>query len=208
MGLFPADVVAVGLFTRGMRRAGMEKSREPSTLDDRYPRGRSRGGGPFVMLDSLRALFADLTGGSKTQERFAPDDYRLAAAALLVHVVSIDGDISPVERRKLHAVVKYRFELDDATTDALIDEATLIEGEAVDLYRFTSLLSRSLDDEGRRRIIEMMWELIYADGRANEFEDNLVWRVADLLGVSSRERIELRRQIAAETGVTGEPPQE
>ena len=46
----------------------------------------------------------------------------------------------------------------------------------------------------------MMWELIYADGRANEFEDNLVWRVADLLGVSSRERIELRQQVEAEAG--------
>jgi len=33
----------------------------------------------------------------------------------------------------------------------------------------------------------------------NEFEDNLMWRVADLLGVSSRDRIALRRQVANET---------
>jgi uncharacterized tellurite resistance protein B-like protein len=43
----------------------------------------------------------------------------------------------------------------------------------------------------------MMWQIIYADGRADELEDNLVWRAADLLGVSSQERIELRRRVAA-----------
>lgn len=151
------------------------------------------------MLDSIKLFFKDLAGG-KHQDCFEDNDYRLAAAALLVHVLSIDGEVSSAERRKLHAVLKYRFVLDDETTEALIDEATVIEGEAVDLYGFTSLLGRSLDEEGRRRIIEMMWELIYADGRANEFEDNLVWRVADLLGVSSRERIELRQQVEAEAG--------
>jgi uncharacterized tellurite resistance protein B-like protein len=159
------------------------------------------------MLESIKLFFKDLAGG-KHQDRFEDNDYRLAAAALLVHVLSIDGDVSPIERRKLHAVLKYRFSLDDETTDALIDEATVIEGESVDLYRFTSLLGRSLDEEGRRRIIEMMWELIYADGCANEFEDNLVWRVADLLGVSSRERIELRQQVAADAGAPAERPKE
>ena len=42
----------------------------------------------------------------------------------------------------------------------------------------------------------MMWEIVYADGRVTEFEDNLIWRVADLLGVSSRERIALRQRVA------------
>ena len=104
------------------------------------------------MLDSIKLFFKDLAGG-KHQDRFEDNDYRLAAAALLVHVLSIDGEVSSAERRKLHAVLKYRFVLDDETTEALIDEATVIEGEAVDLYGFTSLLGRSLDEEGRRRII-------------------------------------------------------
>ena len=59
---------------------------------------------------------------------------------------------------------------------------------------------RSVDEAGRLRIVEMMWELVYADGQVSEFEDNVVWRAADLLGVSSRDRIDLeapcRRQAA------------
>jgi uncharacterized tellurite resistance protein B-like protein len=48
-----------------------------------------------------------------------------------------------------------------------------------------------------------LWEIIYADGRVSEFESNLIWRAADLLGISSRDRIELGRRVASEQG---EPP--
>jgi uncharacterized tellurite resistance protein B-like protein len=72
-----------------------------------------------------------------------------------------------------------------------------VEGEAVDLYHFTSVIMRSVNEAGRLRIIEMMWELVYADGQVSEFEDNVVWRAADLLGVSSRDRIDLKHSVAA-----------
>jgi uncharacterized tellurite resistance protein B-like protein len=156
------------------------------------------------MLDMLKAFLADLATGGKRQAHFADDDYRLAAAALLVHAASMDGEMSAAARDKLHTILKYRFALSDTATTELIEEGTAADREAVDLYHFTSLINRSLDEEGRRRIIEMMWEIIYADGRVTEFEDNLVWRAADLLGVSSRERIELRRRVAGEYSDSGE----
>ena len=74
---------------------------------------------------------------------------------------------------------------------------TVLEGESVDLYRFTSLIMRSVDEQGRLRIVEMMWELVFADGKVNEFEESVIWRAADLLGVSSQARVELRRRAAA-----------
>jgi uncharacterized tellurite resistance protein B-like protein len=148
------------------------------------------------MFDSFRKFLSDCTAGDKHPSRFEEDDYRLAASALLVHAAAIDGEISPVERDKLHAVIKRRFELDEETTNELVVEATAAEQQAVDLYHFTSLINRTLDAAGRRRVVEMMWEIVYADGRVGEFEDNLLWRAADLLGISSRERIELRQQVA------------
>jgi uncharacterized tellurite resistance protein B-like protein len=151
------------------------------------------------MLDTLKMFFGELAGGAK-HNRFEENDYRLAAAALLIHACAVDGNVAPVEREKLRTILKYRFALDDAATDELIAAATVMEGEAVDLYHFTSLINRSLDEEGRCRIIEMMWEIAYADGKLDEFEDNLVWRVADLIGVSSSERIALRQQVAGEQG--------
>jgi uncharacterized tellurite resistance protein B-like protein len=155
------------------------------------------------MFESFRNFVAEIVDGDKHPSQFAGDDYRLAAVALLVHAATIDGEISPSERERLHSVVKRGFALDDALTDELIDKATVAENEAVDLYHFTSLLNRSLDEPGRARVIEMMWEIVFADGQRDELEDNLLWRAADLLGVSPRERIELRRRIEKEAGKGG-----
>jgi uncharacterized tellurite resistance protein B-like protein len=148
------------------------------------------------MFDELKALFGELTGGTKQPAGFGPDDMRVAAAALMVHVATLDGELSPAERGKLRDLLKARFKLDDKATEELIDAAVAADHEAVDFYRFTSLLMRMLDEEQRRRIVAMMWEMAFVDGNINEFEDNVMWRVADLLGVSNRERIDLRREIA------------
>jgi uncharacterized tellurite resistance protein B-like protein len=150
------------------------------------------------MLETIKTFLAELTGGAKPPERFAENDYRTAAAALLIHAATIDGAMSGAERDKLTAVLKQCFDLDDAATAELIGTATAAEHEAVDLYHFTSTINHRLDDDGRRRVVEMMWEIIYADGQLNEFEDNLVWRAADLLNVSSRDRIEIRRRVAGD----------
>lgn len=149
------------------------------------------------MLDKLRQFIAEVTA-PLTQDRpaFSDTDYRLAATALLIHVVSLDGEPSDVEKQKLHSLLQSRFQLDAPTASQLIAEATLVEGEAVDLYHFTSIIMRSVDEEGRKRIIEMMWELVYADGNVSEFEDNVMWRAGDLLGVSSRDRIQLKHRVA------------
>jgi uncharacterized tellurite resistance protein B-like protein len=149
-----------------------------------------------AMFDAFRKFVSALSDGDTHPSRFQDGDYRLAAAALLVHAAAIDGDISDVERDRLHAVIKRRFDLDEAATNELMEEATQAEQQAIDLYHFTSLLNRTLDDGGRLRVIEMMWEIVYADGRVSEFEDNLIWRAADLLGVSTRERVEMRQRVA------------
>jgi uncharacterized tellurite resistance protein B-like protein len=140
-----------------------------------------------LMLDGLRQFIADVVSPTAHQDRtFDETGYRLAATALLIHVISLDGKPSDVEKRKLHSLIESRFGLDPGTADRLIASATLVEGEAVDLYHFTSVIMRSVNEEGRLRIVEMMWELVFADGQASEFEDNVVWRAADLLGISSR----------------------
>ena len=150
------------------------------------------------MLDGLRQFIADIVSPGAPEDRaFDDTGYRLAATALLVHVISIDGEPSAIEKRKLHGLIESRFGLDPGTADHLIASATLVEGEAVDLYHFTSVIMRSVNEEGRLRIVEMMWELVYADGEVSEFEDNVVWRAADLLAVASRDRVDLKHRVAA-----------
>jgi uncharacterized tellurite resistance protein B-like protein len=149
------------------------------------------------MLEEVKRLFAELHGGSKNSTHFEADDYRVAAAALLVHVATLDGDLTEPARQKLRDLLMAQFCLTDSLTDELIAAAVAADREAVDFYHFTSLLMRTLDEPGRMGVVEMLWQIAFVDGAVNEFEDNVLWRVADLLAVSPRDRIALRQRVAA-----------
>ncbi len=156
------------------------------------------------MFDSLMQLFREMSGGDSEQALFHDGDSRVAVAALMVQLISVDGVIDSAEQVRLKDVLKKRFSLSDEETAELIKIANEREKEAVDLYGFTSVLKRELDKEGRIEIIEMMWELVFADGEIHEFEDNMVWRVAELLGVSRRDRIRMRQSVEAHADKVGE----
>ena len=151
------------------------------------------------MLNAVRQFLRDMT--KQADEDGELGDDRLAAAALLVHTSGVDGDFSADERQKLATLLSDRFSLEGSEAEELITRAQAADLVAVDLYRFTSVLKSKLDDSGRRRIVEMMWEMVFADGEVHEFEDNLVWRVAELLGVSTRERILLKQQAKRQAGL-------
>ena len=80
----------------------------------------------------------------------------------------------------------------------MLERAEQSDKEAVDFFHFTTVLKRALDDDGRHKIIEMMWDVVFADGEVTEFEENVVWRIAALLGVSNRDRVMLRQRVAEE----------
>ncbi len=145
--------------------------------------------------------FVDRVAGDERPARnLREEELQLAAAALLVRASVIDGQVDPVERRKLKALLQERFDLGGDEVRRLLDEADARELESIDLYRFTSVLCRELDQDGRKRIVEMLWEVVLADGVVHEFESNLVWRTAELLGVSTRDRVTLRQAVASRVG--------
>jgi len=132
---------------------------------------------------------------------FAPDDPRIAVAALCLQVMEADGVVRDAERVKLREILKDQYALDDAALDALIAAGQDAESEAVDYYRFTTELKRQLNEEQRQQLVGLLWDIVYADGNRSEMEDHAIWRVADLLGVSARERIVQRQEAAERAGL-------
>jgi uncharacterized tellurite resistance protein B-like protein len=152
------------------------------------------------MLDRLQAFFQSMTQ-DRPKAVFAPNDPRIAVAALCLQVMEADGIVRDAEREKLREILKTQYELDDATLDALIAAGQDAESEAVDYYRFTTELKRQLNEEQRHQLVGILWDIVYADGNRSEMEDHAIWRVADLLGVSGRERIVQRQEAAERAGL-------
>jgi uncharacterized tellurite resistance protein B-like protein len=141
------------------------------------------------MFDAIARFF------SGPEVTLADNDPRLAVAVLLVHLAAVDGTVKDEERLTVRRALQDHFGLDEDTVRKLVHEARRRDAEAVDFYRFTSALTH-LDEQQRIEIIRMMWQVVYADKQNHELEDNMVWRIAELIGVSSRQRTILRNQMA------------
>jgi uncharacterized tellurite resistance protein B-like protein len=160
---------------------------------------RERGMKAVVGRNMLRTLTSLLERLAEPKQagRLGEDELRTASAALLVHAMAIDGTIREEEAEELRHVVGAHFGLDPDNVNRLLIEAERQERDAVDIYRFTSVLRDRLAMEEKREIIDMMWRVVFADGRLEALEDNLVWRTAELLGVPSRDRMQLKQMVRA-----------
>jgi uncharacterized tellurite resistance protein B-like protein len=144
----------------------------------------------FAMFEAITRLF------NKPEAALDPHDPKLAVAVLLVHLAAVDGQMKDDERKVIKNALKDHYDLDEASVDKLVKDAAQRDAEAVDFYRFTSRLTQ-LDMDDRIEIIRMMWTVVFADSKNHELEDNMVWRIAELIGVSNRDRTVLRNQIKA-----------
>ena len=147
------------------------------------------------MIDALRCFLRRLSTPD-AERHFGEDDQRLALAALLIHCMAIDGGVSEAERIKLEDLLGRTFGLSGEDLQVLIVDAVQAEQEAVDLYRFTSVLKRQMSETDRIRVVENLWEIVFADGASHEFEENLVWRIAELLGVNRQDRIARKLSVS------------
>ncbi len=141
------------------------------------------------MFEALRSLF------TRPDATMLSMDPKLATAALLVHLAAIDGTITSAERKALEGSLMDHYGLTQGEVETLVAEATRRDQESVDFYRFTSALT-SLDSSEKLGIIRMMWQVVFADSKNHELEDNMVWRIAELIGVSARDRTTLRLEIS------------
>ena len=109
------------------------------------------------MFRSIGEFIGKSPAAAAIRKRSARPISRLAAAALLVHVATLDQNFDAAEHTKLRDVLAYRFDLGLEEAEKLLQAALRADKEAVDLYRFTSVLNHALDEEGRARIVQMMF---------------------------------------------------
>ena len=140
------------------------------------------------LLSRLRAFLESMTGNDRPEV--------VATAALLVLVARSDGVLKEREEDEIRALLRTRFDLSDGTAAAVLDAAENSGAEVADLVEE---IARDLDADGRRALLAMAYRIAGADGAVQEFEDDFIWRIGHLLGLTDRE-IEAARQNALVAG--------
>lgn len=138
-----------------------------------------------MILSRLRAFL------EPGREAAVDQPQALATAALLVLVARSDGLLKPAETASLRALLRDRFDLSEGAAGALIERAAGEEADAADLVEE---IARGLDAGARRDLLAMAYRVATADGAMQEFEDDFVWRIGHLLGLSDREIEAVRRR--------------
>jgi uncharacterized tellurite resistance protein B-like protein len=153
------------------------------------------------MFDRISKFLSELAGLSAANPGLDPDDPRLATVALMVHLVDADGIRTANEIGRLREIISEAYRLTIDETEALIAQGEIADREAVDFYRFTKIIARTLDRDQRRAFVSMMWELVLADRNVGELESHVLWRIAELIGVEQAERIAIRQDV--KSGIHG-----
>ncbi len=159
-----------------------------------------------MVFERILAFLRALPAGSASGRPGQGDDPLVAAAALLYHVMDADGVRHDAEWERMKQVLGDSYGVTGAALDRLIEAGAEADQDAVDLYAFTSVLKRHLDETARIEFIRILWEVVFADGELHEMEDHTLWRIAELIGVDRRERV-LARQEARQNadGSAGTP---
>ncbi len=129
--------------------------------------------------------------------------YRMAAVALMVEAARMDDAYGEAERETIRRVLTERFELAPEEVETMLEAGEARQDQAVELYGFTRAIKEGLAAEERVTVIEMLWEVVYADGVVHDYEAHLLRRVAGLIYVSDRERAEARQRVLARLEIEG-----
>jgi uncharacterized tellurite resistance protein B-like protein len=146
------------------------------------------------MLDRFKSLFAEDSDAAQAR---ATDELQLAAVALLVEAACADGEFDVEERRCIRSLIERRFGLAPVDSEALLSEATRVVEDSVQILRFTRTIKDRYAYAERVALIEMLWEVVYANGVSDALEAQLMRRIGGLIYVSDRDRGEARLRVLA-----------
>ncbi len=155
------------------------------------------------MLKAFRTLLGLGDAGAEPSPRSTPDPVQVATAALLSQMVDADFEETDQEIGQLRSAVQALLGLDEQDTDELVAQATAEARVSVSLYEFTRVLHRSLDPADKVRVVELLWQIAYADGDLAPEEEFLVRKVARLLHVPDRDFIAAKKRARSQSGAAG-----
>jgi len=137
------------------------------------------------MLDRLLNF---LTGSEAPAAEPGPDELHLAVAALLIEAARMDDNFDAGERATIERLLAQKFDLGPEDVRALVAAAEQKVRDTAQYFPFTREITRRLTTEQRVGIIEMLWEVAYADGVLDPHEDMLLRQIAGLIHVPDRDR--------------------
>ena len=150
------------------------------------------------MLNVMKKFFQqDAAPEDKVEikEEDRAERIQVATCALLLEVANSDDEFSDIERDNIIQILEKDFELSDEYAKELLELSDKEREESIDLWQFTNLINEHYSIEEKIKIIEMVWKVIYADGKLDKHEDHLAHKLSNLLKLTHKQLIDAKLKV-------------
>ncbi|MBV9378832.1 MAG: TerB family tellurite resistance protein [Alphaproteobacteria bacterium] len=154
-----------------------------------------------VMIEGIRAWINGSWTDSQDKPGGRQDRLKLALTALLIEAANCDDRFDQAEREVIARLLEHRFGLSKSDADQLIAAGEIAASESTELFHFTRIINDRLSPAERVDLVEMLWEVAYADRVLDEYEDSLLRRIGGLIYVPDRERGMARQRVLKRLGL-------
>lgn len=143
-------------------------------------------------------------GSAKAAEGATPDsdrdeDLRIATCALFLELANIDDEFSNEERASILRLIRSEFGLSELQAQEVARRAASELEGSIDLWKFTNLINEEYDEAEKIRVVELLWRVVYADGKLDKHEDYLVHKLARLLRLTHKQLIAAKLKVSRGT---------
>jgi len=120
------------------------------------------------------------------------DRISMATCALLLEIAHADSEFNDEEKEKIIIILKNKFNLNSSDAQSLIELADLERKESLDLWQFTNLINQNFTREEKIRVLEVLWSVVYADGKVDMHEEYLMRKLSFLLNIDHSDMIDTK----------------
>ncbi len=169
----------------------------------------SRVGWQLRNVDMWHSIYTPRVSFAKLMQRFKggvqqaepqQDPRRVATAAVLLEIAHADGQFSPAEDGDVVGYLKNAFQLNDEAAQELLAEAEQLRNRTIDHFALTNFIRKNSPLAERIEIVKTMWRIVYSDRKLTEYENYLVRKLADLLGLEHHVMIDAKLSVLRELG--------
>lgn len=144
------------------------------------------------MMGRLQNLLSGLLKGEVVDH---PESaLQLACTVLMYEVLRADMQAHERELEKIRAHVQCAFDLDLDATAQLMEKAKATSEEAISLHELIRAINDQYAAEDKKQLIKMLWDIAYADGELDPYEEHMIRKLADWLYVPHRAFIQTKHE--------------
>jgi len=148
------------------------------------------------MIDKLKRFFSQSKpNDSQDASLVSEHDVHVAVCALFVEMARIDKTFTPAEMETILTILKEKYGLSQEHADALMAEADRELEQSVDLWQFARLINENYSTAEKIEIIEILWQMVFVDGKMDEYEHYLMNKLKNLLRLSQDQLIDAKLRV-------------